>query len=100
METNLFNRLQATLLAVVTVGLVLFAVLNLRQERRFQQPDDGIWWAEAPNGVGLIANKVLPESPGERAGMRAGDVLTAVNEVPVHRFADFQRALYRNGTYT
>ena len=28
METNLFNRLQATLLAVATVGLVLLAVLN------------------------------------------------------------------------
>ena len=45
METNLFNRLQATLLAVATVGLVLLAVLNLRQERQFQQPDDGVWWS-------------------------------------------------------
>ena len=32
METNLSNRLQATLLAVATVGLVLLAVLNFRQE--------------------------------------------------------------------
>ena len=28
METSLFNRLQATLLALATVGLVLLAVLN------------------------------------------------------------------------
>ena len=30
METSLFNRLQATLLALATVGLVLLAVLNFR----------------------------------------------------------------------
>src|SRR5579863_6524919 len=100
METNLFNRLQATLLAVATAGLVLLAVLNLRQERQFQQPDDGVWWVEAGSGAGLQATKVLPNSPGERAGLHAGDLLTAVNDVPVHRLADFERELYRNGIYT
>ena len=45
METSLFNRLQATLLAVATAGLVLLAVLNFRQESHFQQPDDGVWWS-------------------------------------------------------
>ncbi len=100
METNLFNRLQATLLAIATVGVVLLAVLNLRQERQFQQPDDGVWWTEARSGVGLVATKVLPNSPGERAGMHIGDILTAVNEVSVQRFADFQRELFRNGVYT
>ncbi len=78
METSLFNRLQATLLAVATVGLVLLAVLNFRQERQFQQPYDGVWWSEAPSGGGLIADKVLPNSPGERAGIQEHDLLTAV----------------------
>ncbi|HEX3892376.1 MAG TPA: ATP-binding protein [Terracidiphilus sp.] len=100
METNLFNRVQATLLAVTTVGLVVFAVLNLRQERQFQQPDDGVWWVESGSGAGLQATKVLPDNPGERAGIHVGDLLTAVNDVPIERFADFQRELYRNGTYT
>ena len=72
METNLFNRLQATLLAVATVGLVLLAVLNLRQERQFQQPDDGVWWSEAASGAGLEAQKVVPDSPGQRAGIHPG----------------------------
>ncbi|MGO9438552.1 MAG: ATP-binding protein [Terracidiphilus sp.] len=100
METNLFNRLQATLLAVATVGLVLLAVLNLRQERQFQQPDDGVWWIEAVSGAGLEAQKVLPSSPGERAGIQPGDLLTAVNEAPVVHLSDFERELYRNGVYT
>ncbi len=83
METSLFNRLQATLLALATVGLVLLAVLNFRQESHFPQPDDGVWWAEA-NG-GLQASKVIPDSPGQLAGIHKGDLLTAINEVPVAR---------------
>jgi len=54
METNLYNRVVATLLAFVTVALVLLAVFNLQQEGRYQQPDDGVVWTEAPS-------KVLPD---------------------------------------
>ena len=68
METSFLNRLQATLLIVVTVGLVSLAVLNFMEERRAQLPDDGVWWREAANGAGLVAEKVLPDSPGKRAG--------------------------------
>ena len=61
METNLSNRIQATLLAIFTVGLVLLAVWNFRQESEYPQLQDGVWWSEAPNGSGLIAEKVLPK---------------------------------------
>src|SRR5947207_15449691 len=74
METSLFNRLQATLLALATAGLVLLAVLNFRQESRFQQPVDGVWWVEAHGG--LSATKVIPNSPGELAGIKKGELLT------------------------
>ncbi len=97
MEANLFNRLQAMLLALATVGLVILAVLNFRQESKFLQPDDGVWWAETTGG--LEANKVIPDSPAQLAGIRKGDLLTAVNEVPVARVADFERELYHTGAY-
>ena len=99
METSLFNRLQATLLAVITVGLVFLAVLNFRQESRFQQPDDGVWWSESPSGNGLVADKVLPGSPGERAGVQLHDLLTGVNDVPVVHLSDLERELYSAGVY-
>jgi PAS domain S-box-containing protein len=83
METSLFNRLQATLLALGTAGLVLLAVLNFLQERHSQQPDDGVWWREASDGKGLVADRVLPDSPGVRAGIHKGDLLTGVNILPV-----------------
>ena len=98
MDTSLFNRLQATLLALATVGLVILAVLNFRQESNFQQPDDGVWWSEASGG--LVATKVIPDSPGQLAGIRKDDLLTAVNDNSVVRVADLERELYRTGVYT
>ena len=82
METRFIDRLQLTLLAVVTAGLVLLAGLNLWQERHSQQPDDGVWWREAADGSGLVADKVLPNSPGQRAGIQAQDLLTGVKQPP------------------
>jgi PAS domain S-box-containing protein len=91
METSLFNRLQAIVLAVATAGLVLLAVLNFRQEARFQQPDDGVWWREVRGG--LEAVKVLPDSPGQRAGIQEHDLLTGaevLRDTPAQRTGSMQ----------
>ena len=82
MERSLFNRMQAILLAVATAGLVLLAVFNFREERHAQPPDDGVWWREAADGSGLVADKVLPDSPGKRAGIQVHDLLTGVSVLP------------------
>ncbi|MGA2170101.1 MAG: ATP-binding protein [Terracidiphilus sp.] len=82
MDTNLLNRLQATVLAVATAGLFVLAILNFRQETQFQQPDDGVWWREAPGGAGLIAEKVLPNGPGQREGIQVNDLLTGAQVLP------------------
>jgi len=97
METSLLNRLQATLLAVATAALFLLAVMNLRQEGQFQQPDDGVWWHEVVGG--LQADRVLPGMPGQRAGIVTHDLLTAVDGAPVATVADLERVLYRGGPY-
>jgi two-component system, NtrC family, sensor kinase len=99
METNLSNRIQALLLAVATVGLVLLAVLNFRQELTFQQPDDQVWWSESPGGTGLIAERVLAGGQGANAGLKTGDLLTAVNGHPVHHLADLERELWQTTSY-
>jgi PAS domain S-box-containing protein len=80
MKTGISNRLQAMVLAVATVGLFLLALLNFRQELHFEQPDDGVWWREAPGG--LVAEKVLAGSPGQRAGIQTHDLLTAAQVAP------------------
>jgi PAS domain S-box-containing protein len=80
MERSLFNRLQATVLALATAGLVLLAMLNFRQDGTYQWPDDGVWWREAQGGLQAI--KVLPNSPGQRAGIKQGDLLTGAAVLP------------------
>ena len=65
MEKNFNNRLQLTMLALITLGLVALAALNFWQDRNFQQPGDGVWWREVADGSGLLADKVLPNSPGK-----------------------------------
>ena len=103
METSLFNRVQATLLALATAGLFVLAVLNLQQERNSNQPDDGVWWHETTGG--LRAERVLPGLAGQVAGIQANDLLTAVascascDETPVERLSDLEHALYRTGPY-
>ncbi len=82
METYLFNRLHATLLAVATVGLFALAVMNFRQESQFQQPDDGVWWSETAGVDGLEAVKVLPGGPGQLAGIKVHDLLTGAQVLP------------------
>jgi PAS domain S-box-containing protein len=98
MERSLFNRLQATLLAVATAGVFVLAVLNLRQGTHFQQPDDGVWWREVAGG--LEAERVLPNMPGQRAGIQTHDLLTEVNDAPIVRVADLERELYSVGSYS
>ncbi|HVN94667.1 MAG TPA: ATP-binding protein [Terracidiphilus sp.] len=103
METSLFNRVQATLLALATAALFVLAILNVLEQRQYPQPDDGVWWAEAQGG--LQAQKVLQGKPGERAGIQVGDLLTGVSESPtadvspVKVVADLERALYATGPY-
>jgi two-component system NtrC family sensor kinase len=103
MERSLFNRVQATLLAVATAALFVLAVLNFQQETHFPQPDDGVWWREASGG--LKAERVLPDGPGRVAGIQVGDLLTTVatcntcSEEPVSRLSTLEQALYRTGPY-
>ncbi len=97
MDKSLLSRVQVTVMALATAAVFLLAVFNLLQERASQQPTDGVWWHEAHGG--LVADRVLPDSPGQQAFIQVHDLLTAVNDVPVTTVADLERALYRAGPY-
>src|SRR5271170_5937243 len=101
METNFYNRVVATLLAIATVALVLFAIFNLQQENSYQQPDDGVVWTEGQSRVlpGLIAVRVMAGGPGAQAGIEPGDYLTAVNDRTIEVGADLNRELKHTDVY-
>ncbi len=67
------------------------------QELSIDFPTDGVTWMETQGG--LRADRVAPGSPGSKAGLRAGDVLEAVNGAPTPRLAAQVRAIYENGIY-
>ncbi len=92
------TRVLALALAFATLGACVLAGMNLWQENHFDSPSDGISWLESP--AGLRAEHVPTASPGERAGIRQGDLLEAVNDHPTPHFATFVREMYRSGTWS
>jgi PAS domain S-box-containing protein len=97
MKNSLQTRALAIALAIATLAVFLLAGFNFAAENNFDAPTDGIWWMEAPGG--LRAERVPADSPGDRAGVRTGDILTAINDHPTPRLAPFEREIYRNGIW-
>ena len=95
MQRTFQTRIVAVLLAFFTVAAVVFAGFNLVQENRYQVPSDGVWWVEGHGG--LVAQRVANDTPGERAGVKTGDLLLAANGVPTVRWATLVRQMWRTG---
>src|SRR5215469_313376 len=91
-------RFTAGLLFLLTVAACTFAWINFQKEQGFQIPSDGIWWLESRGH--LIADKVEPNGPGDKAGIREGDVLTDVNGREVRTTPALERQLYGVGVWS
>ena len=91
------TRVLAIVLAVATLAACALAALNFNRESGFDVPTDGIWWVEATGG--LRAERVPADSPGHRAGIRTGDVLTGIDDHPTPRIAALTREMFRSGIW-
>lgn len=92
------TRLVALVLAILTLAAIALSVANLLQENSFEVATDGVLWTETAGG--LRATIVPADTPANRAGIRAGDVLTAVNETPTPRLAEAERAISQSGVWS
>jgi two-component system NtrC family sensor kinase len=92
------TRLLAVLLAVVTLAAFGLAIANLVQESTQSSPTDGARLTETAGG--LRAYIVPKDTPAYRGGIRAGDVITAINEVPTTRLATADREMARTGVWS
>ena len=92
------TRVLALALAIATLGACVLAGLNISRESSYEHPSDGIWWVEAQ--YGLRAEHVPAGSPGERAGIRKGDILLAINDHSTVRFANHEREIQRSGNWS
>ena len=97
MRSGSQTRLLAILLAVVTLGAIGLAVANLIQETNYPAPTDGARWIETQGG--LRAYIVPSGSAAEKAGIRQGDILTAINGTQTPMVATATYEMYRTGVW-
>jgi two-component system NtrC family sensor kinase len=98
MNRELQARFTAILLALFTIAAVIFSGYNYKVEKQYPVPDDGAWWMEK-NGR-LIADRLDPNGPAVRAGIRAGDAMVSINGRAVKTSAGLNRQLYYAGVYS
>jgi two-component system NtrC family sensor kinase len=91
------TRILAVVLAVATVAACVLAAMNFEHESGLAVPTDGIWWVEASGG--LRAERVPADSPGNRAGIRTGDILISVNNQTTTRVASLGREMFHTGSF-
>src|ERR1700722_18336654 len=90
-------RVAVVLLAGFTVAAAILASLNFAKEGSYALPTDLVHWSEASGG--LKAQRVLKDGPGDRAGIRAGDLLISANSVPTPRISFLTRQWGTAGVY-
>ncbi|MGD0989851.1 MAG: ATP-binding protein [Candidatus Sulfotelmatobacter sp.] len=91
-------RFVAVLLFLLTVAAVVFAGFNFNSELKSAVPDDGVWWIE--NQGHLTADRLDPNGPGARSGIKSGDQLVAINGQEIRDISAVERQLYRNGVWS
>ena len=98
MAKDLQTRFFAVFLALLSVAAIVFAWINFQKEREFVAPYDGVWWVE--EGDHLRAERVDVDAPGQKAGVKKGDHLLAVDGHNVVNVGSLERQLYRVGVWS
>ena len=73
--------MRRTLAIVTTTLLLAWGGYSFRQQVSQVAPETGIEWVDTSRGV--VADDVIPRTPGWKGGIRPGDRLQAINGLPV-----------------
>jgi len=77
---------------LASVALVVLGGLNIAQKISWKEPTDGVTWIQKP--AGLTAVKVEMFSPADLIGIKKGDILVRINEIPVKNRIDVAKNLW------
>ncbi len=90
-------QLSTAILTVLTIAAAIGAALNYQQLHRFPLPDDGVVWRD--RGDQVVASRVVPNGPADRAGIRVNDVLRTIQGVPIRTTVDVPKRLASYGAW-
>jgi two-component system NtrC family sensor kinase len=80
------------LIVFVVVALLVLGGINIVKKVSWKEPTDGVTWENKPEG--LTAAKVVEGSPADLNGIRKGDVLVKINDIPVLTKIDVAKNLW------
>jgi PAS domain S-box-containing protein len=98
MDRDFQVRFTTIVLGLLTTAAIALGWINFQKEWDFQTPTDQVWWIEQ-NGK-LTADRVEESGPGDKAGIKPGDVVIAANEESVKGLPDLERQMFRNGPWS
>lgn len=89
------RRLALGIACMAVLGAVSLA--NWVERGRFGVPEDGVLWADRVGRV--AAERVRPEGPAAKVGVRPGDLLVSIGGSRVHEALDATRILAEVGSW-
>ncbi|MBI2816818.1 MAG: PAS domain-containing protein [Acidobacteria bacterium] len=92
---SLRTKSRIIILALMAVAVVAIGAVNLREQHRYQLPDDGVFWVESANRV--VAATVAAPSSAAIAGLKPGDTLVSIGGGPIRKSLDVARQVFRSG---
>ncbi|HKE25491.1 MAG TPA: ATP-binding protein [Bryobacteraceae bacterium] len=91
-------QLSTAILTILTLAALVAAVLNIQQQHRFHKlAEDGAIWVD--RGSSVQALYVKSGSGADRAGIRVGDRLLSINDVPIRNAIEVTQILTGVGTW-
>src|SRR5262245_35388506 len=91
-------QFSTAILTILTLAAGVSALINFQQQNRFRLPEDGVIWVERKGAVEALW--VKKGGPGSNAGIRVGDHLLAIENVPIAKATDATRVLARIGPWS
>src|SRR4029077_2923910 len=92
------SRVSAVVLVLLTIGAIVFGVINFQQRLSFDVPDDGVSWWDSEQG--LTAKFVESNSPDNLSGLKPGDVLVSIDVQPLTRAIDVSKLVWGLGIWS
>ena len=94
-KTHYYKKIKVYLAILPVLLLLVLGGLNIYKKITWREPTDGVFWDEKTEG--LTARKVEVNSPAYLHGIKKGDILYSVNNVPTKNKIDIAKILWAAG---